>query len=85
LSARALQSQKAFRIEYEFLKECTKNGDPTASFQMSTLLPGNVITKIGEQRYGLGEACAIAVPTEYADPSSGSGDHPKRPCLKKKN
>ena len=33
---------------------------------------------MSEQRRGLGDACVLAVPTEYAGPSSGSGDHPEK-------
>jgi len=34
--------------------------------------------KIDEQRRRLGDACVLAVPAEYAGPSSGSGDHPQQ-------
>ena len=30
---------------------------------------------MSEQRRGLGDACVLAVPAEYAGPSSGSGQH----------
>ena len=33
---------------------------------------------MSEQRRGLGDACVIAAPTEYASASSGSGDHPQQ-------
>mgnify|MGYP000474606394 CR=1 FL=1 len=33
---------------------------------------------MSEQRRGLGDACVLAVPAEYAGPSSGSGDHPQQ-------
>jgi len=29
----------------------------------------------------LGDACVLAVPAEYASPSSGSSDHPQQYCL----
>jgi len=33
---------------------------------------------MSEQRRGLGDACVLAVPAEYAGASSGSGDHPQQ-------
>jgi len=33
---------------------------------------------MSEQRRGLGDACILAVPAEYASASSGSGDHPQQ-------
>jgi len=38
-------------------------------------------TKIDEQRRGLGEACVLAVPTEYASSSFGSSDHQRHNYL----
>jgi len=36
---------------------------------------------MSEQRRGLGDACVLAVPAEYAGASSGSGDHPQQRYL----
>jgi len=33
---------------------------------------------MSEQRRGLGDACVLAVPAEYAGASSGCGDHPQQ-------
>ena len=33
---------------------------------------------MSEQRRVLGDACALAVPAEYAGASSGCGDHPQQ-------
>jgi hypothetical protein len=33
---------------------------------------------MSEQRRGLGNACVLEVPAEYAGASSGSGDHPQQ-------
>jgi len=33
---------------------------------------------MSEQRRGLGDACVLAVPAEYASASSDSGDHPQQ-------
>jgi len=33
---------------------------------------------MSEQRRGLGDACVLLVPAEYAGASSGSGDHPQQ-------
>ena len=36
------------------------------------------VSHMSEQRRGLVDACVLAVPTEYAGASSGSGDHPQQ-------
>ena len=36
---------------------------------------------MSEQRRGLGDACVLAVPAEYAGASSGSGDHSQQHYL----
>ena len=33
---------------------------------------------MSEQSRGLSDACVLAVPAQYASPSSGSGDHPQQ-------
>ena len=48
----------------------------------SVFVAPQTATKINEQRRGLGDACVLAVPSEYAGPGSGSGDHPQQYYLR---